>query len=167
MIIHVGSSSGGKKESIKRFREKFNKLDKSLQQMIVLENDDKIFNIIDTLKLCENLHIPFVLDYHHHMCNNTHQKIEHYIKRIVNTWGNETPKMHFSSPRSKKEVRAHNDYIDADAFITFLNKIKFIDIDIDIMIEAKMKDVALFKLVSDLKEKTNYEFINGSTFIIK
>jgi UV DNA damage endonuclease len=135
--------------------------------MIVLENDDKIFNIIDTLKICENLHIPFVLDYHHHICNNTHQKIEHYIKRITNTWGNATPKMHFSSPRSKKEKRAHNDYVDADTFITFLNKIKFIDIDIDIMIEAKMKDVALFKLVSDLQEKTNYEFINGSTFIIK
>jgi UV DNA damage endonuclease len=167
MIIHIGSSAGGKKEAIKRFKNNFNKLDKSLQEMIVLENDDKIFNIIDTLKLCENLHVPFVLDYHHHICNNTHQSIEHYIKRIVNTWNNEIPKMHFSSPRSKKEKRAHNDYIEVDDFITFLNKIKFIDRDIDIMIEAKMKDVALFKLVGDLKEKTDYEFINESTFIIK
>lgn len=30
-----------------------------------------------------------------------------------------------------------------------------------------MKDIALFKLINDLKEKTNYEFINESTFIIK
>jgi UV DNA damage endonuclease len=167
MILHIGSSAGGKKESLKRFKDNFNKLDKSLQQMIILENDDKTFNMINTLKICESLHVPFVLDYHHHICNNTGQKIEHYIKRIINTWGDDTPKMHFSSPRSKKEKRAHNDFIDVDAFIIFLNRIKFIERDIDIMLEAKMKDVALFKLMSDLREKTNYEFINESTFIIK
>jgi UV DNA damage endonuclease len=167
MIIHIGSSAGGKKEAIERFKTNFNKLDNDLRKMIVLENDDKIFNIIDTLKLCENLHIPFVLDYHHHICNNTHQRIETYIKRILNTWGEDTPKMHFSSPRSEKDKRAHNDYIDVDEFIKFLNKVKFIDKDIDIMLEAKMKDVALFKLMDDLRKKTNYEFINESTFIVK
>jgi len=167
MIIHVGSSAGGKKESMIRFKENFKKLDIKLQKMIILENDDKVFNISNTIKLCENLNIPMVLDYHHHRCNNTGQKIEHYIKRIVNTWGNDVPKMHFSSPKSKKEKRAHHDYIDVDAFITFIEKIKFINRDIDIMLEAKMKDEALFKLMRELKEKTNYEFINESTFLIK
>ncbi|MDD2470031.1 MAG: UV DNA damage repair endonuclease UvsE [Bacilli bacterium] len=166
-IIHIGSSVGGKKESIKRFENNFNKLDEELQKMIILENDDKIFNISNTLKLCERLKVPMVLDYHHHLCNNTGQKIEKYIDRIVKTWGDDPPKMHFSSPKKKKEKRSHNDYIDVDAFIKFIDKIKVIDRDIDIMLEAKMKDVALFKLINDLKEKTKYEFINESTFIIK
>ena len=38
--------------------------------------------------------------------------------------------------------------------------------DIDIMIEAKGKDDALFKLVRELKYKTNYKFIDETTFII-
>ena len=167
MVIHVGSSVGGKKESIKRFKDNFNKLNRKLQQMIILENDDKVFNISNVLKLCESLNIPMVLDYHHHKCNNTGQKIEDYIERIVSTWGDDIPKMHFSSPKSKKEKRAHNDYIDVYSFIAFIERIKFIDRDIDIMLEAKMKDNALYKLVNDLKENTNYEFVNESTFIIK
>lgn len=34
------------------------------------------------------------------------------------------------------------------------------------MLEAKAKDYALTKLVRELKYKTNYKFIDDSTFII-
>jgi UV DNA damage endonuclease len=167
MILHIGSSVGGKEEALNRFKNKFNKLDKDLQKMIILENDDKVFNIEDTLMLCEALHIPMVLDYHHYLCNNSGEKIENYITRILDTWHEETPKMHFSSPKNKKEIRAHNDYIDVDTFVTFIKKIKFVDRNIDIMLEAKMKDIALFRLMEDIKQKTNYEIINESTFLVK
>ena len=33
------------------------------------------------------------------------------------------------------------------------------------MIEAKMKDDALFRLVRELKYKTNYKFIDDTSFI--
>lgn len=166
MILHVGSGAGGKKESMKRFKENFLQLDKSLQSMIILENDDKTFNVANTLSLCEELNIPMVLDYHHHICNKTSKKIEDYIERIMNTWKDKTPKMHFSSPKNKKEIRSHNDYIDVDQFVNFIERIKFIDKDIDIMLEAKMKDEALFRLVRLLKYKTNYKFIDGTTFVV-
>ena len=38
--------------------------------------------------------------------------------------------------------------------------------DIDIMLEAKAKDDALFRLVRELKYKTNYNFIDETTFIV-
>ena len=34
------------------------------------------------------------------------------------------------------------------------------------MIEAKMKDDALFRLVRELKYKTNYRFIDDTSFIV-
>ena len=34
------------------------------------------------------------------------------------------------------------------------------------MIEAKMKDDALFRLVRELKYKTNYNFIDDTSFIV-
>lgn len=35
------------------------------------------------------------------------------------------------------------------------------------MIEAKGKDDALFRLVRELKYKTDYKFINSTTFLVK
>ncbi len=168
IILHVGSSVFGKENSIKRFINNFNLLPSYLKEVIALENDDKTYNIIDVLQLCEKCSIPMVLDYHHYLCNNNGEKIEDYLKRIFNTWKNKTPKMHFSSPKnnSKKDFRSHNDYIDSDKFTIFLEILKKYDKDVDIMLEAKAKDYALTKLVRELKYKTNYKFIDESTFIV-
>ena len=65
MIIHVGSSVLGKKNSITRFINNFKKLPSYLQKSIAIENDDKIFNIEDCIQISKELNIPIVLDYHH------------------------------------------------------------------------------------------------------
>ncbi len=169
IILHIGSAEGTKKAGILRFIKNFQALDPDLQKMIIIENDDKIYDIKDTLELAECLNIPMVLDYHHYLCNNPlNLPIEDYILRIFQTWQSQKPKVHFSSPKSKlkKEFRTHHDYIDAQGFIAFLDKIKFCNIDFDVMIEAKMKDVALFRLVRELKYLTNYTFIDETTFRI-
>ena len=168
IILHVGSSACGKKASITRFINNFNKLPLNIRNTIALENDDKVFNIKDVLYICEKLNIPMVLDYHHYICNNEGENVQDYLERIVNTWGKITPKFHFSSPKSmlKKEFRSHNDYINSDDFINFINILKKLDKDVDIMLEAKDKDDALFRLVRELKYKTNYKFIDETSFII-
>lgn len=161
LVLHVGSKVNGKKEGIKRFINNFNKLDEDTKKLIVIENDDKSYNIRNVLTLCEKINRPMVLDYHHFKVNKNNEKIEDYIEKIFNTWRS-TPKIHFSSPKSKKDKRSHHDYINVDDFIEFIEKIKFINIDFDIMIEAKKKDEALFKLIRELKYKTNYK-IDGTT----
>ncbi|MBP3461482.1 MAG: UV DNA damage repair endonuclease UvsE [Bacilli bacterium] len=166
LVLHIGSKTNGKKESMKRFIDNFNLLNKELKEMIILENDDKTYNIRNTLKIANTLNIPMVLDYHHYKCNNNNEKIENYIEKIFSTWKT-TPKIHFSSPKNKKEKRSHNEYIDSDEFIKFIEKIKFVNKDFDIMIEAKGKDDAMFRLIRQLKYKTNYKFINETTFLVK
>ena len=171
ILIHVGSSSFGKEKSISRFINNFNKLDTEIQNMLLLENDDKVYNIVDTLNLCKRINVPMVLDYHHYMCNNNGEKISSYITEIFETWNKEdiVPKIHFSSPKNKtkKDMRSHHDYINSDDFIDFIEQVKFVDRDFDVMIEAKMKDDALFRLVRELKYKTNYKFIDETTFIVE
>lgn len=159
LVIHIGSKSFGKGNSIKRFINNFSKLPKYLKESLIIENDDKVFNVEDTLNLCKQINRPMVLDVHHHNCNKTKNDLSFYLEDIFNTW-NETPKIHFSSPKNKKDFRAHNDYINSDDFISF---IKSINRDIDIMLEAKAKDDALFRLVRELKYKTNYTFIDETT----
>lgn len=150
IVTHVGGKTLGKKEGMKRFKDNFNLLNEELKKRIIVENDDKVYNIRNVLKICNDLKIPMVLDYHHFICNRNNEKIEDYIEKIFSTWS-DVPKIHFSSPKNKKEKRAHNDYIDINQFICFIEKIKFINQDFDIMIEAKAKDEALFRLIRQLK----------------
>ncbi len=151
IITHVGGKSGGKKEGIKRFINNFKLLDEDIKNHIIVENDDKVYNIRNVLKICNILNIPMVLDYHHFICNRNNEKIEDYIEKIFATWKDNKPKIHFSYPKSKKEKRAHHDYIDVDSFISFLDKIKDKVTDFDVMIEAKAKDEAMFRLIRNLK----------------
>ena len=165
IILHIGSGQEGKTEAMKRFENNFRKLPKKIKDLIAIENDDKIFNISNTLSLAKKLNIPMVLDYHHFLVNKNNEKIEDFIIDIFSTW-KKTPKIHFSSPKNKKEKRSHHDYIDSDTFIDFMEKIKFCDIDFDVMIEAKQKDEALFRLIRELKYKTNYQFLDETTFLV-
>ena len=50
LVVHVGSSVFGKENSLKRFINTFNKLPSYIQKCIAIENDDKIFNRLYTIK---------------------------------------------------------------------------------------------------------------------
>lgn len=168
IILHVGSSVFGKENSIKRFINNFNKLPDYIKKSIALENDDKIYNILDVLSICKEIEVPFVFDYHHYKCNNNGENYLDYIDEIFKTWKDLIPKIHFSSPKNntKKEYRSHSDYIDYNEFIKFLEQVKKYNKDIDIMLEAKAKDEAVFRLIRQLKYKTNYKFIDDTSFLV-
>lgn len=165
IILHVGSMVGGKTEALKRFKDHFRRLDIEIQKKIVLENDDKIYTAFDTLKLCQELNIPMVLDVHHHFCNPSLEKLEDLLPFIFATWKDLPPKIHFSSPKSPKEKRSHHDYICLEDFLTFLELAKKIGKDFDVMIEAKAKDEALFRLIRQIKYKTAY-IVQGTTIFL-
>mgnify|MGYP003302506800 CR=1 FL=1 len=56
--------------------------------------------------IAEKLKIKVILDYHHFNCNNNKKDITIYLERIFKTWKNIPPKIHFSSPKNKKDYRA-------------------------------------------------------------
>ena len=168
IVLHVGSSVFGKEKSIQRFINTFKKLPINIQKSIALENDDKVFNAEDVSNLCQKLNIPFVFDYHHHKCNPC-DNIEKLIPKILDTWKEINPKMHLSSSKgkTKKDFRSHSDYIEYNDFDELLKLIKPYNKDIDIMIEAKAKDDAIFRLVRQIKYNTDYKFIDETSFIIE
>lgn len=162
LVIHVGSGVFGKENSIKRFINNYNKLPKYLKNCIAIENDDKIFNIEDVIKISSYIDIPIVLDCHHYRCNKS--AID--MNKIFDSWKGKTPKIHFSSSRNSRNYRSHSEYINSDDFMVFINEIKKYNRDIDVMIEAKGKDDALFRLVRELKYKTDYKFIDDTSFYV-
>lgn len=169
LVLHVGSNAFGKKASLGRFRNQFFLLPEEVRLSLALENDDKVFTVEDLLPVAKELNIPFILDYHHHICNPSTEAITSYLPDILKSWNGVIPKMHFSSPKNKtkKEMRSHHDYIDCDSFIAFLQLIEPYFTEVDIMIEAKMKDEAMFRLIRELKYKTDYHFIDDTSFETK
>jgi UV DNA damage endonuclease len=169
MVIHVGSGQGGKEKAIERFINNFREYPESIKSKIILENDDKVFNIIDVLHICNELNIPMVLDVHHYKCNNDGEDLYDHIGDIFETWDKEElpPKIHFSTPKESEFDRKHSDYIEPNSLIEFVEKVKFINKDFDIMIEAKKKDLALFKLMEAIKSiKPEWKYIDESTIEI-
>ena len=167
-VLHLGSSKPTKEEALNRFRDNFNKLPIELKSLIILENDDKTYTVTDTLTLCEELNIPMVLDYHHYICNHLkNERIDKLLPRIIKTWENTdlNPKIHFSCPLNSKQKRNHSTYLNYNSFIKFLKLLKPLNTDIDIMLEAKGKDEALFRLVRQLKFYKDFK-VKGTTIIL-
>jgi UV DNA damage endonuclease len=86
---------------------------------------------------------------HHHRVNGGGDLGELW-PRIAATWGDGTPKVHVSSPKDDRDRRAHADYVDPADVLPFLRLARETGRDRDVMVEAKMKDEAMFRLVEEL-----------------
>lgn len=170
LVIHIGGAKGGKEVAINRFIENLEKVPSRIKERLILENDDKTFSVKDVLYISKVTNLPMVLDVHHHNCKNEGENISEFIGDVFDTWNQENivPKIHFSTPREFINDRKHADYIDAKDFFDFIMLAKdYSNRDFDVMIEAKKKDIALFKLIDDLKIlDKNIKFIDKTTIEI-
>ncbi len=168
-VLHVGGNYKDTEEALESFIENWMDVPKSIQKMIMLENDDTSFTLEDTLYLCEKIGIPLVFDYHHHLAHHVNENWMENWDRVVSTWSNSPLpiKMHISSPKSEAEFRHHSDFVDIKMFFQFLNEIKGSISEIHCMIEAKMKDEALFRLIKEIRLRKDVEMIDGSSFFLK
>jgi UV DNA damage endonuclease len=166
LVLHVGGLYNDREKALERFITNWGLIPYDIQQMIMLENDDKVFTLGDALYLGEKLGAPVTFDLHHQLINHREEVWEEEWGRVIQTWqGSPLPiKMHISSPKNEKDVRAHADYIDTDMFIRFLQRVKGSVPQIDCMIEAKQKDQALFQLMEDLKQHPEVHIIDGASF---
>lgn len=168
LVLHVGGLYEGKAEALQRFEKNFLELPSSIRKRIILENDDKIYTAKDVLKLCRKLKIPMVLDIHHHWCHHEGEDIVDMIEAIFQTWEGEKfpPKIHVSSPKPGKNIRAHADNVDVKFFYAFLEKALRLNHNFDVMIEAKNKDKALLNLMKELENYKNIIILDGASFEI-
>ncbi|KAM5344747.1 hypothetical protein ACJ41O_010609 [Fusarium nematophilum] len=150
MILHMGGVYGDKAATLDRFRENYARLSDGVKRRLVLENDDVAWSVHDLLPVCEELNIPLVLDYHHHniifdpsLREGTKDVIGLY-DRIKKTWTRKgiTQKMHYSEQTAgaitPRERRKHSARV---------KTLPPCDPHMDLMIEAKDKEQAVFELM--------------------
>lgn len=163
--IHIGGAYGDKESALERFHNNLKKIPATIKKQMTLENDDKTYNVEETLRTCEKENIPMVLDYHHYMANKGEIDLSNYLPRIFNTWKSvaAVPKVHLSSPKTKEAFRSHADFVSFDFILPFLKMAKELDRDFDIMIEAKQKNLAMLKLIEEIASIRGVKRISGST----
>lgn len=165
-VLHVGGAKTGKVNGLENFVENFEKIPSPLQRMIMLENDDTVFHIEDVLYLGEKLQIPVVFDLHHHDVNQPDIfSFQDIWQRIVTSWkSSPLPlKIHVSSPKEGDSDKRHHDFINVERLMKFLLEVKGTVNQIDVMIEAKMKDEALFQLMQELKTRNDCTIVNQAS----
>ncbi|KAG9046872.1 hypothetical protein FS837_003487 [Tulasnella sp. UAMH 9824] len=153
MIIHMGGVYGDKESSLARFKENYTtKLSDSIKARLVLENDELCYNLDDIMPVCDELNIPIVVDYHHDWIYPSERPVAELIPIINKTWERKgiRVKQHLSEPRpgavTVMEKRAHADRCKSLP--------EGLPDDVDLMIEAKDKEQAVFELyrIYDLEE---------------
>lgn len=155
MILHMGGIFGDKAATLDRFRNNYVRLSQGIKNRLVLENDDVCYSVHDLLPICEELNIPLVLDYHHHNIIFDADKIREGTKdimdlypRITATWDrkNIKQKMHYSEPTpaaiTGSQRRKHSPRVAT---------LPPCAPDMDLMIEAKDKEQAVFELMRIFK----------------
>jgi len=143
--IHCNGVYGDKQSAMDRFCKNFERLPESVQTRLTVENDDKasMYSVKDLMYIHERIGIPIVFDYHHHKFNTGGLTEEEALRLAASTWGDIKPVVHYSESKSLHEgnesikPQAHSDYI-SDYINTY-------GIDVDVMIEAKAKELTLLE----------------------
>ena len=84
--IHVGGIYGDKEKSKERFIANFEKVPLNARKRLVIENDDRMFDLRDCIDISTQINIPIVFDVFHHSLKNTNESIiEVYSIQLINT----------------------------------------------------------------------------------
>ena len=145
--IHVGAAYGDKPAALDNFCRNFERLPESVKTRLTVENDDKT-SLYSTQELYDGIYkrigIPIVFDYHHHRLHNGGLTEQEALELAISTWPKDiTPVVHYAESRCdeyqdyKIKPQAHSDRV-IHEFSDYGHKL-------DVMIEAKHKEVALLE----------------------
>lgn len=170
MVIHVGGTYGDRPTGNARWVETWQTLPEPVRRRLVLEHDDLRFSAADILWIHAHTGVRLIFDHQHFWCFNPEGlDLRDTVVRVLRTWPDHVqPKIHFSSPRTEmREMKrrdkqskklktvtmapvwtGHADFVQPFEFITFMRSVQ--DLDFDVMLEAKAKDLALIRLRPDL-----------------
>ena len=145
--IHIGGAYGDKISAMERFCKNFERLPDGVKSRLTVENDDKasMYSVKELYNgIYSNIGVPIVFDYHHHRFCDGGLSEQEALELAISTWPKGiTPAVHYSESRSKERLdesirpQAHSDYV--------YDYIDNYGHDIDIMLEAKHKELAVQK----------------------
>jgi UV DNA damage endonuclease len=149
--VHVGGVYGNKTASIDRFVKRFELLEPSIRNRLVIENDERLYTVSDCLAINEQAGIPVIIDSFHHSLLNNGERFADLFRPVRQTWkmADGIPMVDYSSQEQGKRAGAHAEHIVADNFRQFLAATR--PADFDIMLEIKDKETSALEALGIAK----------------
>lgn len=148
IILHIGGAYGDKEEAKHSFVREYHLLPLSVKERLIIENDDKLFNIADVLWVSQQTGAPVVYDNLHDQINPAEDFISQglWIEKASDTWSASVgrQKIHYSQQDTNKKGGAHSQTINPVEFIAFYDNL--LNQNIDIMLEVKDKNRSAIKI---------------------
>jgi len=144
---------GGKSNRSERLIEQIKSLPDNIRKRLTLENDESAYGVVDLLRVYKETGVPVVFDSHHHTFNEGGLSMCSAVEATMETWSQDIkPLQHLSNTEPSlingnfMDRRKHSNMIHyvPDVQLTVARKNK-----VDVEIEAKLKNIAVFKMVKD------------------
>lgn len=153
LILHIGGVYKDKPQAVVRFCENYRQLPAAVQARLVIENDERSYNIEEVLAIGRAENIPVVFDNLHHAINQPgggRSEME-WLKLCGTTWqaADGCQKIHYAQQAEGKRTGAHSTTIDTAVFAEFVSRLQ--DDRIDIMLEVKDKNLSALKCIEYFK----------------
>ena len=170
VVVHVGGAYGDKRAALERWAREHERLSERARRRLVVEHDERMFDLGDALHLHRRTGVPVVFDLHHHRLNRTPglEDPAEALAAAYATWPvGVRPKAHLSSPRTELRIvkrrrpgerkarevvvpprlDQHADFVPPWELASL---VRFAPGPLDVMLEAKAKDLALLALRDQL-----------------
>jgi UV DNA damage endonuclease len=164
IVVHLGGVYGNKPEAIQRFVEHFQELPIHVRKRVVIENDDKCYNIRDVLTLSQQLSVPVIFDNLHNYLNPSKEPFsdEQWIESCKGTWKIEDgpQKIHYSQQDQIKKSGSHSFTINVEEFLNLYQRIN--RKDLDFMLEVKDKNLSALKIKDCLNPHLEFSALENA-----
>lgn len=152
IVLHVGGVYGDKPAATERFALHFLALPSQVRRRLVIENDERCYNIANVLELAARLGIPAVYD-------NLHNRVypadgakgdTFWVREAAATWKpvDGRQKIHYAQQEPGKKPGAHAKRIRLPEFLAFARSLD--GQTPDVMLEVKDKDLSAVKCLTAL-----------------
>ena len=150
IILHLGGVYNERQEALRRFKNNCKQLDHKIKRRLIIENDERLYNIETVLEAGRALEIPVVFDNLHHRINPPQvvRSEREWVRLCRETWADSDgpQKIHYSQQAIGKRPGAHTDTIYIQEFMAFYDALG--QDKPDIMLEVKDKNLSAVKCIN-------------------
>jgi UV DNA damage endonuclease len=145
IVLHMGGAHEDRAASTVRFVETM-RSETSILRYLALENDERVWPVVDIVHTARSLGVPAIADAFHHELNPGGLTLREALDLSLPTWEvrRARPKVHLSSQDPNKQAGAHAYSVDLGDWYALLAAVD--GREADIMVEAKGKEQALVPL---------------------
>lgn len=146
---------GGKADRTSRLIDQIKSLPNNVKNRLTLENDENCYSVIDLLEVYQSTGVPVCFDSHHHIFNDGDLTLDEAYDLSCQTWTNNIkPLQHLSNTEPSLANGSFMDRRKHSEMIHYIPECQLQGLrnnTIDVEVEAKSKNLSIFKLKKDFE----------------